>query len=85
VIRLRLTKSSLHPVSDPFGNQFDKIFADRLCEAEELFRSVMLPSVSNGTAWVTLFLQRIKQALHGIMDVKFLLAAFKKSSLDFTE
>jgi hypothetical protein len=44
----------------------------------------MLPSVSNGTARVTLFLQRIKQALHGIMDVIFLLAAFKKSSLDFT-
>lgn len=61
VIRLRLTKSHLNPKSDPFGNQFDEIFADRLREADEFFRSVTPPSVNEDAANV------MRQAIAGML------------------
>jgi len=61
VIRLRLTESALDPKNDPFGNQFDEIFADRLSEADEFFRSVTPPSVSEDTAHV------MRQAIAGML------------------
>ena len=40
VIRLRLTKKVAQKDGNPFGKEFDKIFADRLKEADEFYKSV---------------------------------------------
>src|SRR4029077_3599337 len=44
VIRLRLSKNSLEQKGKSFGKQFDEVFADRLREADEFYKSVTPPS-----------------------------------------
>jgi hypothetical protein len=61
VIRLRLSSSSADRQGTPFGKQFDQVFADRLHEADEFYRSVTPPSVSNDAANV------MRQALAGML------------------
>jgi hypothetical protein len=61
VIRLRLSKSSSDQKSDRFGKQFDEVFADRLREADEFYKSVTPPSVSEDAARV------MRQALAGML------------------
>ena len=39
VIRLRLSKSSPDQKREPFGKQFDEVFANRLREADEFYKS----------------------------------------------
>jgi len=53
VIRLRLQSSSSDLKAKPFGKQFDEVFADRLREADEFYKSVTTPpSVNADTAKV---------------------------------
>ena len=59
VIRLRL--SAPDRKGHPFGEDFDKVFADRLREADEFYRSVTPPSVSEDAANV------MRQALAGML------------------
>jgi hypothetical protein len=59
VIRLRL-RSPDHK-GEPFGNDFDQVFADRLREADEFYQSVTPPSVSEDVANV------MRQALAGML------------------
>src|SRR6266478_1546949 len=61
VIRLRLQSSSSDVKAKPFGKQFDEVFADRLREADEFYKSVTPPSVSADTAKV------MRQALAGML------------------
>ena len=61
VIRLRLSKSSPDQKREPFGKQFDEVFADRLREADEFYKSVTPPSVSEDAAKV------MRQALAGML------------------
>jgi hypothetical protein len=61
VIRLRLSNSSPAQKGEPFGKGFDKVFADRLREADEFYRSVTPPSVSEDAANV------MRQALAGML------------------
>ena len=61
VIRLRLTKKSGESKVSPFGKGFDKIFDDRLSEADEFYRSLTPPSVSADEANV------MRQALAGML------------------
>jgi len=61
VIRLRLSKSSPDRKGEPFGDNFDKVFADRLREADEFYQSVTPPSVSKDAANV------MRQALAGML------------------
>ncbi|MFO0818427.1 MAG: glucosidase [Pirellulales bacterium] len=61
VIRLRLTMGSPSPSDAPFGRQFDQIFADRLREADDFYRSVTPASVSADAANV------MRQALAGML------------------
>ncbi|MCJ7640932.1 MAG: hypothetical protein MUO29_03445 [Desulfobacterales bacterium] len=71
VIRLRLSKTPPHPPlgkggqggvsGKPFGSQFDEVFADRLREADEFYKSVTPPSVSEDAANV------MRQALAGML------------------
>jgi len=61
VIRLRLSSSSADRQGTPFGKQFDQVFADRLHDADEFYRSVTSPSVSNDAANV------MRQALAGML------------------
>jgi hypothetical protein len=61
VIRLRLCKTSPDQGGKPFGKQFDEVFADRLREADEFYRSVTPPSVSGDAANV------MRQALAGML------------------
>jgi len=61
VIRLRLSKSSPDQKSEPFGKQFDEIFTNRLREADEFYKSVTPPSVSEDAAKV------MRQALAGML------------------
>jgi len=61
VIRLRLSNSSVDQTGKPFGKQFDEIFADRLREADEFYKSVTPPSVSEDAAKV------MRQALAGML------------------
>ncbi len=61
VIRLRLQSSSSDLKAKPFGKQFDEVFADRLREADEFYKSVTPPSVSADTAKV------MRQALAGML------------------
>jgi hypothetical protein len=61
VIRLRLSSNSLDRKGEPFGKQFDQVFADRLREADEFYRSVTPPSVSKDAASV------MRQAIAGML------------------
>ncbi len=61
VIRLRLSKSSPDQKSEPFGKQFEEVFANRLREADEFYKSVTPPSVSEDAANV------MRQALAGML------------------
>ena len=61
VIRLRLSNSSPDQKGKPFGKQFDEVFAERLREADEFYKSVTPPSVSEDAAKV------MRQAIAGML------------------
>jgi hypothetical protein len=61
VIRLRLSKSSPDQKREPFGKQFDEVFAARLREADEFYKSVTPPSVGEDAAKV------MRQAIAGML------------------
>jgi hypothetical protein len=61
VIRLRLSKSYPEQKGKLFGKQFDDVFADRLREADEFYKSVTPPSVGEDGAKV------MRQALAGML------------------
>jgi hypothetical protein len=61
VIRLRLSKRAPDQKREPFGKQFDEIFTNRLREADEFYKSVTPPSVSEDAAKV------MRQALAGML------------------
>ena len=61
VIRLRLSGTSAAPKGKPFGKPFDDIFADRLREADEFYKSVTPPSVTEDAANV------MRQAIAGML------------------
>ncbi|HKN44909.1 MAG TPA: hypothetical protein VJW23_13395, partial [Propionibacteriaceae bacterium] len=61
VIRLRLSGASAGPKGKPFGKPFDDVFADRLREADEFYKSVTPPSVTEDAANV------MRQALAGML------------------
>jgi hypothetical protein len=61
VIRLRLSNCSPDQKGNPFGKQFDEVFADRLREADEFYKSVTPPSVSEDAAKV------MRQAIAGML------------------
>jgi hypothetical protein len=61
VIRLRLTGSSAPAKDQPFGKAFDDVFAARLREADEFYRSVTPPSVGEDAARV------MRQAIAGML------------------
>ena len=61
VIRLRLTNSPSARKSNPFGKLFDETFATRLREADEFYKSVTPPSVSEDEANV------MRQAIAGML------------------
>jgi hypothetical protein len=61
VIRLRLAMSSPEQKGAPFGKHFDEVFADRLREADEFYKSVTPPSVNEDEAMV------MRQALAGML------------------
>jgi len=61
VIRLRLSNASPDQKGEPFGKQFDEVFADRLREADEFYKSVTPPSVNEDTANV------MRQAIAGML------------------
>jgi hypothetical protein len=64
VIRLRLASNLLDQKGQAFGKPFDQLFADRLKEADEFYRSVTPPSVSQDAANV------MRQALAGMLWTK---------------
>jgi Mannosylglycerate hydrolase MGH1-like glycoside hydrolase domain/Glycosyl hydrolase family 63 C-terminal domain len=61
VIRLRLSSGLSDEKSKPFGKAFDAVFAERLREADEFYRSVTPPSVSADAASV------MRQAIAGML------------------
>ncbi len=61
VIRLRLSNSTPEQKAKPFGKQFDEIFAERLREADEFYKSVTPPSVGEDEAQV------MRQAIAGML------------------
>jgi hypothetical protein len=61
VIRLRLGSRAVGPERTRFGETFDDIFNARLSEADEFYRSVMPPSISDDQANV------MRQALAGML------------------
>ncbi len=61
VIRLRLSKDAPAQNSKPFGKSFDRVFTDRLHEADEFYKSVTPPSASADAANV------MRQALAGML------------------
>ena len=61
VIQLRLTKKSSKTESEVFGKSFDKVFANRLKEADEFYKSVTPSNVSADEANV------MRQALAGML------------------
>ena len=61
VIRLRLSRTATGQKDKPFGKPFDNVFADRLREADEFYKSVTPPSVSADAANV------MRQALAGML------------------
>ena len=61
VVRLRLSKGSPDKKGNPFGKEFDEIFAERLHEADEFYRSVTPPSASKDAASL------MRQAIAGML------------------
>jgi hypothetical protein len=61
VIRLRLSNISPDQRGKHFGKNFDEVFADRLREADEFYKSVTPPSVSEDAANV------MRQAIAGML------------------
>ncbi|MCX6926645.1 MAG: glucosidase [Verrucomicrobia bacterium] len=61
VIRLRISHSSAVQKGRPFGKPFDDVFADRLSEADEFYKSVTPPSVSEDASNV------MRQAIAGML------------------
>jgi len=61
VIRLRLSSISAAQRDKSFGKDFDAVFADRLHEADEFYKSVTPPSVSKDAANV------MRQAIAGML------------------
>jgi hypothetical protein len=61
VIRLRLSNTSPDQKGKPFGKEFDEVFAERLREADEFYKSVTPPSVSKDAANV------MRQAIAGML------------------
>ncbi|KIC93812.1 MGH1-like glycoside hydrolase domain-containing protein [Flavihumibacter solisilvae] len=61
VIRLRLARKEPGQNENPFGEKFDKVFADRLSEADEFYKSVTPPSVGEDKTNV------MRQALAGML------------------
>ena len=61
VVRLRLTKTSASQTGGAFGKSFEEIFAERLREADDYYKSVTPPSVSPDEANV------MRQALAGML------------------
>jgi len=61
VICLRLSKASPGLKSEPFGEDFDTIFAERLREADAFYRSVTPPSLTEDAANV------MRQAIAGML------------------
>ena len=60
-IRLRLTRNPVETKGDLFGKSFDKVFDDRLLEADEFYKSLTPPAVSADEANV------MRQALAGML------------------
>jgi hypothetical protein len=60
-IRLRLFNSSPDRKGNPFGKQFDEVFSERLREADDFYKSVTPPSVSEDAAKV------MRQAIAGML------------------
>jgi hypothetical protein len=61
VIRLRLTKKNSDANEKPFGDSFEKVFADRLREADEFYKSVTPPAIGEDKTNV------MRQALAGML------------------
>ncbi|HET9280266.1 MAG TPA: glucosidase [Flavitalea sp.] len=61
VIRLRLTKKNSDADEKPFGSNFEEVFADRLREADEFYKSVTPPAIGEDKANV------MRQALAGML------------------
>ena len=61
VIRLRLTKNLAVQTGQPFGEEFEKIFADRIIEADSFYNAVSPVSLSADKANV------MRQALAGML------------------
>ena len=61
VVRLRLTGNLPETKTKPFGNLYDEVFADRLREADEFYKSVTPSSVSEDEARV------MRQAIAGML------------------
>ncbi|MBI5582703.1 MAG: glucosidase [Deltaproteobacteria bacterium] len=61
VLRLRLFRSSPDRKVEPFSENFDNVFADRIREADEFYRSITPPAVTADAANV------MRQALAGML------------------
>ena len=61
VVRLRLTKTNIELKGNSLGQDFDKIVDDRIREADDFYKSVTPPSVSEDQAMV------MRQALAGML------------------
>ncbi|HEY5748003.1 MAG TPA: glucosidase [Chryseolinea sp.] len=61
IFRFRLTQDAENANGSPFGNQFESIFADRLREADEFYKSVTPEALNEDTARV------MRQALAGML------------------
>ena len=61
VIRLRFRKYSSATDDIPFGKAFDKIFADRLAEADEFYKAIIPPNVNEDKANI------MRQAIAGML------------------
>ena len=68
VIRLRLSKTSPDQKRKPFGKHFDEVFTDRLREADEFYKSVTPPTVSEDAAKmrVSRALERLRAQTAGL-------------------
>lgn len=60
-IRLRLSKTPSDSIASPFGKVFDKVFENRIDEADEFYKSVIPASVSADQANV------MRQAISGML------------------
>jgi hypothetical protein len=61
VVRLRLSLSSPDRKGEPFGKQFDEVFAARLREADEFYKEVIPPSLDDDAKNV------MRQAIAGML------------------